>query len=39
MLVQIAIPAWFFPGERLSLQEEGGMVLAGLGALVVQFRR
>ena len=37
MLVQIAILAWLFLGERLTWQEGIGMVLAGLGALIVQF--
>ena len=39
MLIQIAILAWLFLGERLSAQEVGGMVLAGLGTLVVQLGR
>jgi drug/metabolite transporter (DMT)-like permease len=39
MLVQIAILAWLFLGERLTWQEGIGMVLAGLGALIVQFRK
>jgi drug/metabolite transporter (DMT)-like permease len=38
MLVQIAILAWLFLGERLTWQEGIGMVLAGLGALMVQIR-
>jgi drug/metabolite transporter (DMT)-like permease len=39
MLIQIAVLAWLFLGERLTLQEGMGMVLAGLGALIVQLRR
>jgi drug/metabolite transporter (DMT)-like permease len=38
MLVQIAILAWLFLGEQLTWQEGIGMVLAGLGALIVQLR-
>jgi drug/metabolite transporter (DMT)-like permease len=38
MLVQIAILAWLFLGEHLTWQEGIGMVLAGLGALIVQLR-
>ncbi len=39
MLVQIAILAWLFLGERFTWQEGIGMALAGFGALVVQLRR
>lgn len=39
MLIQIAILAWLFLGERLTWQEGIGMVLAGLGTLIVQLRR
>ncbi len=39
MLVQIAVLAWLFLGERLTLQEGIGMALAGVGALIVQVRR
>ncbi len=39
MLVQIAILAWLFLGERLTWQEIMGMALAGLGTLIVQLRR
>jgi drug/metabolite transporter (DMT)-like permease len=38
MLVQIAVLAWLFLGEHLTWQEGIGMVLAGLGALIVQVR-
>lgn len=39
MLVQIAVLAWLFLGERPTWREGVGMVLAGLGALVVQLRQ
>jgi len=39
MLVQIAILAWLFLGERLTWQEIIGMALAGFGALTVQLHR
>ena len=39
MLAQIAILAWVFLGEQLTLQEIVGMGLAGAGALLVQVRR
>ena len=38
MLIQIAILAWLFLGERLTWQEGIGMCLAGLGVLIVQLR-
>lgn len=38
MLVQIAVLAWLFLGEQITWQEGMGMVLAGLGALIVQLR-
>lgn len=38
MLVQIAVLAWIFLGERLTPQEILGMILVGAGALIVQFR-
>lgn len=38
MLVQIAILAWLFLGEELSEVKVGGMILASLGAILVQFR-
>jgi len=38
MLIQIAILAWLFLGESLSGQEIVGMVIAALGALLVQLR-
>lgn len=39
MLIQIAVLAWIFLGERVNWQEALGMFLAGLGALVVQLYR
>lgn len=38
MLVQIAILAWLFLGESLGSRQIGGMILAAIGALVVQLR-
>jgi len=38
MLVQIAILAWIFLGEAISLQEGIGMLIAASGALLVQLR-
>jgi drug/metabolite transporter (DMT)-like permease len=39
MLIQVAILAWLFLGERLNRQELLGLALAGIGAFVVQLRR
>jgi drug/metabolite transporter (DMT)-like permease len=39
MLVQIALLAWLFLGEALTVQKVAGMVIVGLGMLVVQLRR
>ena len=39
MLVQIAVLAWLFLGERLTWQEIIGMALAGIGVMIVQLRR
>ena len=39
MLIQIAILAWIFLDEKITLQEGGGMLIAGLGALFVQLKR
>jgi drug/metabolite transporter (DMT)-like permease len=36
MLVQIAVLAWLFLGERLSLSNVAGLILAAIGALLVQ---
>ncbi|MEJ2264986.1 MAG: EamA family transporter [Anaerolineales bacterium] len=38
MLIQIAILAWIFLGERLSWQEGIGLGIAAVGALLVQLR-
>jgi drug/metabolite transporter (DMT)-like permease len=38
MLIQIAILAWIFLGEVITLQEGIGMLIAALGALLVQLR-
>jgi drug/metabolite transporter (DMT)-like permease len=39
MLIQIAVLAWAFLEEHLTLQESGGLLLATLGILLVQVRR
>ena len=39
MLIQIAILAWVFLGERLTVQGIAGLALAAIGMLVVQVRR
>jgi drug/metabolite transporter (DMT)-like permease len=39
MLIWIPILAVLFLGERLNLQQFGGLVVAGLGTLIVQARR
>ena len=39
MLIQIAVLAWVFLGERVTWQEGLGMLLAGLGVLIVQLWR
>ncbi|MGH2522306.1 MAG: DMT family transporter [Anaerolineales bacterium] len=39
MLVQIALLAWVFLGERITPPEGFGMALAALGVLLVQLRR
>jgi drug/metabolite transporter (DMT)-like permease len=39
MLIQIAILAWVFLGERLSPREIGGLALAAVGTLIVQLGR
>jgi uncharacterized membrane protein len=36
MLVQIAVLAWLFLGEQLSLNNVIGLVLATIGVLIVQ---
>jgi len=39
MLVQIAVLAWLFLGERLAFSEVAGLILAMVGALMVQMTR
>ena len=39
MMVQIALLAWAFLGETLSLQTTSGLILAAAGVLLVQIRR
>ena len=39
MLIQIAVLAWVFLGERVTWQEGIGMFLAGIGVLIVQWKR
>ena len=39
MLIQIAILAWIFLNETISLNEGTGMMLAALGAILVQIKR
>ena len=39
MLIQIAILAWLFLGERLSVRAIVGLALAAIGTLIVQLRR
>jgi len=39
MLIQIAVLAWIFLGERLGGREVAGLALAAVGVLLVQLRR
>ena len=39
MLIQIAILAWYFLGESISFQEGIGMIIAAIGAVLVQIKR
>jgi drug/metabolite transporter (DMT)-like permease len=39
MLIQIAILAWIFLGERVNWQEGIGMALAAAGVMIVQIRK
>ncbi|MCK9211861.1 MAG: DMT family transporter [Ignavibacteriaceae bacterium] len=39
MLIQIAILAWYYLGEKISIQEGLGMAIAAIGAVLVQIRR
>ncbi len=38
MLIQIAVLAWIFLGEAITLQEGVGMLIASIGALLVQMK-
>jgi drug/metabolite transporter (DMT)-like permease len=38
MLIQIAVLAWIFLGEAITLQEGTGMLIAALGAILVQLK-
>jgi drug/metabolite transporter (DMT)-like permease len=39
MLIQIAILAWVFLGESITLQEGTGMLIAAVGAVLVQVKK
>jgi drug/metabolite transporter (DMT)-like permease len=39
MLIQIAILAWYFLDENISVQEGIGMIVAAIGAILVQIKR
>jgi drug/metabolite transporter (DMT)-like permease len=39
MLIQIAILAWIFLGETITIQEGSGMLIAAVGALFVQLKK
>lgn len=39
MLIQIAILAWIFLGEEITLTEGAGMFVAAIGAMLVQLKR
>jgi drug/metabolite transporter (DMT)-like permease len=39
MLMQIAILAWYFLDENISIQEGAGMVIAAIGAVLVQIKK
>ncbi len=39
MLIQIAVLAWYFLGESISFQEGVGMVIAAIGAVLVQIKK
>jgi len=39
MLIQIAVLAWIFLGESITLQEGLGMMVAAVGAVLVQLKR
>lgn len=39
MLIQIAVLAWYFLDENISFQEGTGMVIAAIGAVLVQIKK
>lgn len=39
MLIQIAVLAWIFLGESITIKEIGGMAIAAVGALLVQIKK
>ncbi|MEW6703216.1 MAG: DMT family transporter [Bacteroidota bacterium] len=39
MLIQIALLAWFFLDENISLQEGVGMIIAAIGVVLVQIKK
>lgn len=39
MLIQIAMLAWIFLGESITIKEIGGMAIAAVGALLVQIKK
>ncbi len=39
MLIQIAVLAWIFLEEEITLQEGAGMLIAGIGAVLVQLKK
>ena len=39
MLIQIAILAWIFLNETITVQEGIGMMIAAVGAVMVQVKR
>jgi len=39
MLIQIAVLAWYFLDENISFQESIGMVIAAVGAVLVQIKK
>lgn len=38
MLIQIAVLAWIFLGEEITIKEMSGMLIAALGAILVQLK-
>ncbi|HSQ27595.1 MAG TPA: EamA family transporter [Anaerolineales bacterium] len=39
MMLQIGLLAWLLLGEHLGVKEWSGMILAGIGAAVIQLRK